>query len=112
MLVNPSVPANSVPEFIAYAKTHPGKINMASSGNGTMPHVVGELFKMMTGINMVHVPYSGEVPALTDLVAGQVQVLLRHHACAPSVRRGRQASRAGRHHYGSHGPIAGCSAGR
>ena len=74
MVVNPSVPAHTVPEFIAYAKANPGKINMASSGNGTSPHVAGELFKLMTGVDMVHVPYRGGVPALTDLLAGQVQV--------------------------------------
>jgi tripartite-type tricarboxylate transporter receptor subunit TctC len=74
MVVNPSVPAKTVPEFIAYAKTNPGKINMASSGNGTSPHMAGELFKLMTGVNMVHVPYRGGAPALTDLIAGQVQI--------------------------------------
>jgi tripartite-type tricarboxylate transporter receptor subunit TctC len=74
MVVNPSVPAHTVPEFIAYAKANPGKINMASSGNGTSPHVAGELFKLMSGVNMVHVPYRGGAPALTDLIAGQVQV--------------------------------------
>lgn len=74
MVVNPSIPPRTVPEFIAYAKSNPGKINMASSGIGTSPHVAGELFKLMTGINMVHVPYRGGVPALTDLLAGQVQV--------------------------------------
>jgi tripartite-type tricarboxylate transporter receptor subunit TctC len=75
MVVNPSVPAKSVPEFIAYAKANPGKLNMASPGNGTSLHVVGELFKMMTGVNMVHVPYRGGGPALTDLLGGQVQVM-------------------------------------
>jgi len=75
MVVNPSVPAKTVPEFIAYAKANPGKLSMASGGNGTTPHVAGELFKMMTGINMVHVPYRGVGPAMTDLIAGQVQVL-------------------------------------
>ena len=74
MVVNPSVPARSVPEFIAYAKTNPGKLTMASSGTGAVPHVAGELFKMMAGIDMVHVPYRGGGPALTDLLAGQVQV--------------------------------------
>ncbi len=74
MEVNPSVPAKTVPEFIAYAKGNLGKINMASVGNGTIPHVAGELFKMMTGVNMVHVPYRGEAPALTGLLGGQVQV--------------------------------------
>jgi tripartite-type tricarboxylate transporter receptor subunit TctC len=75
MVVNPSVPATSVPEFIAYAKAHPGRINMASTGNGTTTHLSGELFKAMTGVDMVHVPYRGNAPALTDLMGGQVQVL-------------------------------------
>jgi len=74
MEVNPSVPAKTVPEFIAYAKANPGKINMASSGNGTSIHMSGELFKMMTGLTMQHVPYRGSAPMLTDLLAGQVQV--------------------------------------
>jgi tripartite-type tricarboxylate transporter receptor subunit TctC len=75
MAVNPSVPARTVPEFIAYAKANPGKISMASAGNGTPSHVSGELFKMMAGVNMVHVPYRGGGPALPDLLAGQVQVM-------------------------------------
>jgi tripartite-type tricarboxylate transporter receptor subunit TctC len=75
MEVHPSVPANTLPEFIAYAKANPGKINMASSGIGSVQHVSGELFKMMTGVNMVHVPYRGAGPALTDLLSGQVQVM-------------------------------------
>jgi tripartite-type tricarboxylate transporter receptor subunit TctC len=75
MLVNPSFPAKTVPEFIAYAKANPGKISMASAGNGTGPHLGGELFKMMAGIDMVHVPYRGGAPALTDLIGGQVQVM-------------------------------------
>jgi tripartite-type tricarboxylate transporter receptor subunit TctC len=75
MVVNPSVPAKTVPEFIAYAKANPGKLNMASSGNGSTIHVSGELFKMMTGVNMVHVPYRGGAPALTDMISGQVQVM-------------------------------------
>src|SRR5262249_54042960 len=75
MEVHPSVPAKTVPEFIAYAKANPGKISMASGGNGAASHVSGELFKMMTGVNMVHVPYRGTAPALTDLLGGQVQVL-------------------------------------
>jgi tripartite-type tricarboxylate transporter receptor subunit TctC len=74
MEVNPSVPAKTVPEFIAYARTNLGKINMGSSGSGTSIHVSGELFKMMTGINMVHVPYRGSAPLLTGLLGGQVQV--------------------------------------
>jgi tripartite-type tricarboxylate transporter receptor subunit TctC len=75
MVVNPLLPARSVPEFIAYAKVHPGEINMASSGNGTSVHLAGELFKMMTGINMLHVPYRGAGPAIADLIGGQVQVM-------------------------------------
>jgi tripartite-type tricarboxylate transporter receptor subunit TctC len=75
IVVNPSVPAKTIPEFIAYAKANPGKINMASAGNGTTAHVASELFKMMTGIDMVHVPYRGSAPALTDLLGGRVQVM-------------------------------------
>ena len=75
MEVNLLIPAETVPEFIAYAKANPGKINMASAGTGTAPHVAGELFKMMAGVNMVHVPYRGSPPALTELLGGQVQVM-------------------------------------
>ena len=74
MVVNPSFSARTVPEFIAHAKANLGKINMASGGNGTPSHVAGELFKMMTGVDMVHVPYKGAAPAVTDLLGGQVQV--------------------------------------
>jgi tripartite-type tricarboxylate transporter receptor subunit TctC len=74
MVVNPSVPANTVPEFIAYAKANPRKLNMASPGSGTGPHLCGELFMMMTGTSMIHVPYRGGGPALTDMLGGQVQV--------------------------------------
>jgi tripartite-type tricarboxylate transporter receptor subunit TctC len=76
MEVNPAVPARSIPEFITYAKANPGKINLASSGLGTVSHVAGELFKLMAGVDMVHVPYRGAAPALTDLVSGQVQVMI------------------------------------
>jgi tripartite-type tricarboxylate transporter receptor subunit TctC len=75
MEVNPGVPAKTVAEFIAYAKANPGKINMASSGNGTSVHLSGELFMAMSGVKMTHVPYRGAAPALTDMIAGQVQVL-------------------------------------
>jgi len=75
MLVNPSFPASTVPEFIAYAKANPGRINMASGGIGFPSHVAGELFKMMTGVDLIHVPYRGGAPALIDLIAGQVQVI-------------------------------------
>ncbi len=74
LVVHPSVPARSVPEFIAYAKANPGKVTMASGGVGAASHLSGELFKLMTGITLVHVPYRGAAPALTDLVGGQVQL--------------------------------------
>ncbi len=90
ILLNPSVPAGTVPEFIAYAKANPGKINMASAGNGSAPHMAGELFKMMAGVDLVHIPYRGQGPALTDLLGGDVQVLF---ATAPGttdyIRTGR-----------------------
>jgi tripartite-type tricarboxylate transporter receptor subunit TctC len=91
MMVNPSVPAKTVPEFLAYAKANPGKINMASPGIATPSHVAGELFKMMTGIAMVHVPYrGGSAPALTDLIGGQVQVMfLSPAASIEYIRSGR-----------------------
>jgi tripartite-type tricarboxylate transporter receptor subunit TctC len=82
VLINPSVPAKTIPEFIAYAKANPGKINMASAGIGTAPHMAGELFKMMAGVDMVHVPYRGQAPALADLLGGQVQVMF---ATAPGT---------------------------
>jgi tripartite-type tricarboxylate transporter receptor subunit TctC len=82
ILLNPSVPATTVPEFIGYAKANPGKINMASAGNGSAPHMAGELFKMMAGVNLVHIPYRGQGPALTDLLGGDVQVLF---ATAPGT---------------------------
>jgi tripartite-type tricarboxylate transporter receptor subunit TctC len=75
MEVNPSLPSKSVSEFLSYAKANPGKVNYASGGNGTAQHLSGELFKMMTGVVMVHVPYRGDAPALTDLIGGQVQVM-------------------------------------
>jgi len=89
MLVHPSVPAHSVAEFIAYAKAHPGKISMASAGVGSGPHLGGELFKMMAGVDMVHVPYRGGAPALTDLIAGQVQLLFVNLAVSEHIRAGR-----------------------
>jgi len=90
MVVVPSFPAKTVPEFIAYAKANPGKINMASPGVGTSPHMAGELFKFMTGVDMAHVAYRGSPPALTDLLAGQVQVYFAPIAAAIGyVRDGR-----------------------
>jgi tripartite-type tricarboxylate transporter receptor subunit TctC len=75
LVVNPKVPVKTVPELIAYAKANPGKLNMASGGIGSTPHLAGELFKMMTGVNMLHVPYRGDAPAVTDMLAGQDQVM-------------------------------------
>jgi tripartite-type tricarboxylate transporter receptor subunit TctC len=90
MEVNPSFPAKTVAEFIAYAKANPGKINMATGGNGTSNHVSGELFKMMTGVNMVHVPYRGGGPALSDLIGGQVQVMFDNlNSSIEHIRAGR-----------------------
>jgi tripartite-type tricarboxylate transporter receptor subunit TctC len=90
MNVNPSFPAKTVPEFIAYAKANPRKLNMASAGNGSASHVAGELFKFMAGVDMVHVPYRGATPALTDLLAGQVQVLFDvTPSSIPHIRAGR-----------------------
>jgi tripartite-type tricarboxylate transporter receptor subunit TctC len=89
VVVNPSVPVKSIPELIAYAKANPGKLNMASSGNGSTIHMSGELFKMLTGIDMVHVPYRGGAPALTDLLAGQVHVMFDNiPTCAEYVKAG------------------------
>jgi tripartite-type tricarboxylate transporter receptor subunit TctC len=73
--IHPSVPAKTLPEFIAYAKANPGKINMGSAGNGSSSHMAGELFKMLAGVNLVHVPYRGQGPAMTDLLGGQLQVI-------------------------------------
>jgi tripartite-type tricarboxylate transporter receptor subunit TctC len=82
MLVNPSVPAKTIPEFIAYSKANPSKINMGSAGIGEITHLAGELFKMMTGVNMLHVPYRGGAPAITDIIGGQIQVLFTSVATA------------------------------
>ena len=90
VVVNPSVPVKSIPELIAYAKANPGKLNMASSGNGSTIHMSGELFKMLTGVDMVHVPYRGGAPALTDLIAGQVHVMFDNiPTCAEHVKSGK-----------------------
>jgi len=75
VVVNPSVPATTIPEFIAYAKANPGKLNMASAGTGSLTHMTGQLFKIMAGVDLVHVPYRGSAPAATDLLGGQVQVM-------------------------------------
>ena len=88
--VHPSFPAKTIPEFIAYAKANPGKINMASAGIGSAGHVAGELFKMKTGVNLTHVPYRGLAPALTDLIGGQV------HICFANLLGSIEHVRAGR----------------
>jgi tripartite-type tricarboxylate transporter receptor subunit TctC len=90
MEVNPTFPAKTVPEFIAYAKAHPGQINMASAGTGTISHMAGELFNLMTGIELTHVPYRGAGPALTDLLGGHVQVMFDNAASSTEhIRAGR-----------------------
>jgi tripartite-type tricarboxylate transporter receptor subunit TctC len=90
MVVNPSVPAKTVPEFVAYAKANPGKINLASAGNGTVPHMAGELFKFMAGVDLVRVGYRGGGPALLDLLGGQVQVAFEPTlATLPYIRTGK-----------------------
>jgi tripartite-type tricarboxylate transporter receptor subunit TctC len=87
---HPSFPAKTIPEFIAHAKTNPGRISMASPGIGTVAHMSGELFKMMTGVNMVHVPYRGDAPAVTDLISGQVQVMFSNTVSSiEHIRAGR-----------------------
>jgi tripartite-type tricarboxylate transporter receptor subunit TctC len=90
MIVNPQLPAKTVPEFIAYAKDNPGKINMGSGGIGSTLHVAGELFKMMAGVNLVHVPYRGDAPALVDLMGGQIQVMFDLTVAAlPFIKAGK-----------------------
>ena len=88
-MVNPSVAAKTVHDFIAFAKANPGKINMASGGNGTIGHVSGELLKIMTGIDMTHVPYRGAAPALAGLLAGQVQVMFADPSSFEYIRAGK-----------------------
>jgi tripartite-type tricarboxylate transporter receptor subunit TctC len=89
-VVNPGVPVKTIPELIAYAKANPGKLNMASSGNGSTIHMSGELFKMMTGIDMLHVPYRGAAAALTDLIGGRVHVMFDNiPTCAEYVKAGK-----------------------
>jgi tripartite-type tricarboxylate transporter receptor subunit TctC len=90
MVVHPSVPANTVPEFIAYAKANPGKINYASAGIGTSQNMAGELFNMMAGINMVHVPHRGSAPALQSVLGGQVQVMFASMPSSIGYVRARQ----------------------
>ena len=89
MLVHPSIPAHTVPEFIAFAKTTPGKLNFASPGAGSVPHIAGELFKTMAGLDIQHVPYRGGGPALTDLLAGQVQMMFSNSPILDHIKAGR-----------------------
>ena len=107
MVVNPSVPAKSVPEFIAYAKANPGKISFASAGNGSGSHMSGELFKMMTGVDMVHVPYRGGGPALTDLLGGQVQLMFPGTTASIAYIRAGKLRALGSHHCDALGGAAG-----
>jgi tripartite-type tricarboxylate transporter receptor subunit TctC len=90
LVVNPKFPANSIPELIAYAKANPGKINFASPGHGTPPHMVGEMFKQRAGIDIVHVPYKGTAAALTDIISGQVEMTFENPSAAiPLIQEGR-----------------------
>ena len=96
MLVHPSFPAKTVSEFVAYAKANPGKISMGSAGSGSSPHLTGELFKMLTGVDLVHVPYRGGGQALTDLIGGQVQVYFGlPSSCIEYIRAGSLRALAG-----------------
>ena len=108
VVVHPSVPATTIPELIAYAKANPGKMNYGSAGPGTPQNISCELFKMMAGVDLVHVPYRGGAPATTDLVAGHLQVIFSSGVGIDPAHQGRQAAAAGGH---DHDP-AGCVAGR
>jgi tripartite-type tricarboxylate transporter receptor subunit TctC len=89
MLVHPAIPAHTVPQFIAFAKSNPGKLNFASPGAGSVPHIAGELFKTMAGLDIQHVPYRGGAPALTDLIAGQVQMMFSNSPILDHIKTGR-----------------------
>ena len=107
MLVNSSFSAETVPEFIAYARTHPGMINFASGGTGFASHLAGELFKVMTGVKMVHVPYRGQAPAMTDPLGGQVQVMFDPRCFVDHAHPGWQATAFGCDHDDALGRTAG-----
>jgi tripartite-type tricarboxylate transporter receptor subunit TctC len=109
MEVNPSFPSKTVPDFIAYARDNPGKIAMASPGIGTIQHIAGELFQMMTGTEMVHVPYRGAPPALMDLIGGRVQVMFRCGGFINRVHQIRQVATASGEHKNTFGGTAGRS---
>jgi tripartite-type tricarboxylate transporter receptor subunit TctC len=106
MLVNPSLPAKTVPEFITYAKANPGKVSMASTGVGSTPHMTGEMFKMMADIELVHVPYRGGTTVVADLIGGQVQVLVRGHR-NNRTHQVRQTTRDRRYHNDAFGLATG-----
>jgi tripartite-type tricarboxylate transporter receptor subunit TctC len=106
MAINPSFPTKTVPEFIAYAKANPGKINMASAGNGSPQHIAGEQFKMMAGVNLIHVPYRGNAPALTDLIGGQVQVMFDTTPASIEHIKAGTKSPTGRDHRDTLGGVA------
>src|SRR5262249_15084798 len=103
MVVHPSVPAKTVPEFIAFAKANPGKVDMASAGIGSASHVSGELFRMMTGVNLVHVPYRGNGPALRRPTRSAGAGHVPHHALVDRIHQGRQAASASRNHHDAFG---------
>ena len=101
MVAHPSLPAKTIPELIAYAKANPGKITMASAGTGSFGHLAGEMFKMMAGVDMLHVPYRGAAPALTDLVGGQVLTAVTGTTGAIEYVKSANAARTRRHHFGA-----------
>ena len=110
-MVHPSVPATTIPEFIAYAKANPGKINYGSAGPGTPQNIACELFKMMAGVNLVHVPYRGGAPAVTDLIGGQIQVIFCSAVGIDRADQGRPAARPGGNDRGPVERVAGRSDG-
>ena len=112
VVVNPTVPVTSIPEFIAYAKANPGKMNYGSAGPGTPQNIACELFKMMAGVDLVHVPYRGGAPATTDLLAGHLQVIFSPVSEFDPVHQGRQAASSRGHDHEAAGRVAGASNGR
>ena len=98
LVVHPSVPATTLAELIVYGKANPGKLSYGSGGVGGITHITAELFKMMAGVEMLHIPYRGVAPALTDLLGGQVQVLFADPAASNSIHTSRQAARSGDNH--------------
>ena len=107
LVVNPQLPAKTVPELVAYAKANPGKVNFSSGGIGVLPHLIGEMFKARAGIDIVHVPYKGGGPSINDLVAGNVQMTFESDQCAGAADQGRPVARARGHLGKTHSRIAG-----